>query len=151
MTLSSAFNIINSAFDANAAQTAAISRNISNSSTAGYSLKTANLATNSYGGVEVSSITRATNAALFEQMLAANSTSAQQAAVANGLTQLSATVSDSTSTSASSSTTTATGQSPSALLASLADGAADLRDLAERPDGRAIRRHCRLESDLFAE
>jgi flagellar hook-associated protein 1 FlgK len=119
MTLTSAFNIINSSFDANAAQTAAISRNIANSSTTGYTRKTANVAASADGGVEVTSITRATNAALQEQMLAANSTSAQQAAVANGLAQLSATVSDSTSTSASSSTTTATGQSPSAMLANL--------------------------------
>src|SRR3984957_11840571 len=99
MTLTSAFNIINSSFDANAAQTAAISRNIANSSTTGYTRKTANVAASADGGVEVTSITRATNAALQEQMLAANSTSAQQAAVANGLAQLSATVSDSTSTS----------------------------------------------------
>ncbi len=119
MTLSSAFNILNSAFDANAAQTAVISRNISNSSTTGYSLKTANLVTNAYGGVEVASITRATNSALQEQMLAANSQSAQQAAIANGLSQLSATVSDSSSSTSSSSTTTASGQSPSAMLANL--------------------------------
>ncbi len=119
MTLSSAFNILNSAFDANAAQTAVISRNISNSSTTGYSLKTANLVTNAYGGVEVASITRATNSALQDQMLAANSQSAQQSAIANGLSQLSATVSDSSSSTSSSSTTTASGQSPSAMLANL--------------------------------
>jgi flagellar hook-associated protein 1 len=119
MSLSTAFNIISSSFNANASQTAAISGNISNASTPGYSLKTANLTTNSYGGVEVSSITRATNDALLQQMLAANSTAADQSALANGLTQLSATVSDSASTSSSSSTTTASGQSPSAMLASL--------------------------------
>lgn len=119
MTLSSAFSIINSAFNANAAQTAVISRNISNSSTTGYSLKTANLVTNSYGGVEVASIARATNSALLDQMLAANSQSAQQSALANGLSQLSATVSDNASSSSSSSTTTASGQSPSAMLANL--------------------------------
>jgi flagellar hook-associated protein 1 FlgK len=119
MSLSSAFNIINSAFDANAAQTAAISRNISNANTQGYSLKTANLATNAYGGVEVASVTRATNAALLEQALASNSQSAQQSALAAGLTQLSATVSDSALSSSSTSTTTASGQSPSAMLASL--------------------------------
>jgi flagellar hook-associated protein 1 len=119
MSLSSAFNIINTAFDANASQTAAISRNISNASTPGYTLKTANLATNSFGGVEATSITRATNVALQDQMLAANSTAAQQSALANGLTQLSATVSDTASTSSSASATTASGQSPSAMLASL--------------------------------
>jgi flagellar hook-associated protein 1 FlgK len=119
MSLSSAFNIINTSFNANASQTAVISQNISNASATGYTLKTANLATNAYGGVEVSSITRATNVALQEQMLAATSTAAQQAALANGLTQLSATVSDSASTSGASSTTTASGQSPAALLAGL--------------------------------
>jgi flagellar hook-associated protein 1 FlgK len=120
MTLSSAFNIIDSSFNPNASQTAVISQNISNSSTTGYTLKTANLAASPYNGVEVSSITRATNVALQEQMLAASSTAAQQAALANGLTQLSATVSDSASTSSSSSsTTTASGQSPAALLAGL--------------------------------
>lgn len=119
MTLSSAFSIINSAFNANAAQTAVISRNISNSSTSGYSLKTANLATAAYGGVEVASITRATNSALLEQMLAANSQSAQQTALANGLSQLSATVSDNATTSSSTSTTGASGQSPAAMLANL--------------------------------
>jgi flagellar hook-associated protein 1 FlgK len=119
MSLSSAFSIINSSFNANANQTAVISRNISNASTTGYTLKTANLATNSYGGVEVSSITRATNTALQEQMLASTSTAAQQSAIANGLSQLSATVSDSASTSSTSSTTTASGQSPAAMLAGL--------------------------------
>src|SRR5579862_6418537 len=99
MTLSSAFSIINSAFNANSAQTAVISRNISNSGTTGYSLKTANLVTNGYGGVEVASVSRATNSALLEQMLAANSQSAQQSALANGLSQLSATVSDNATTS----------------------------------------------------
>lgn len=120
MSLSTAFNIINTSFNANASQTAVISNNISNANTTGYTLKTANLATNAYGGVEVSSITRATNVALQDQMLAANSTAAQQAALANGLTQLSATVSDSASTSSTStSTTTASGQSPAAMLANL--------------------------------
>jgi flagellar hook-associated protein 1 len=119
MSLSSAFNIINSSFNANASQTAVISRNISNASTPGYTLKTANLATSAYGGVEVSSITRSTNEALQGTMLSATSTAAQQAALANGLTQLSATVSDNASTSATSSATTATGQSPSAMLAGL--------------------------------
>ena len=119
MSLSSAFNIINSAFSANAAQTAIISSNIANTNTTGYSIKTANLAANVSGGVDVTSVTRATNVALQDQMLAASSQSAEQSALANGLSQLSATVSDSASTSSTASTTTASGQSPSALLASL--------------------------------
>src|SRR5260370_10940994 len=119
MSLSSAFNIINTAFNANAAQTAIVSNNVANANTTGYSLKTANLATNSFGGVEIASVTRATNVALQDQMLAANSESAAQSALAKGLTQLSATVSDNSSTSTSTATNTASGQSPAAKLANL--------------------------------
>jgi flagellar hook-associated protein 1 len=119
MTLSSAFTIINSAFDSNAAQTAAVSRNITNANKTGYTIKTANLGTTSYGGAEVTSITRATNTALLDQMLAANSQAAQQSALATGLTQLSATVSDNSSVASSDTATTASGQSPAALLAGL--------------------------------
>jgi flagellar hook-associated protein 1 len=119
MTLSSAFTIINSAFDSNAAQTAAVSRNITNANKTGYTIKTANINTTSYGGAEVTSITRATNSALLDQMLAANSQAAQQSALATGLTQLSATVSDNASSASSDTATTASGQSPAALLAGL--------------------------------
>src|ERR1700732_4521718 len=84
MSLSSAFNIINTAFNANAAQTAITSNNVANANTTGYSLKTANLATNSFGGVEITSVTRATNVALQDQMLAANSESAAQSARVHG-------------------------------------------------------------------
>ncbi|MGD0722437.1 MAG: flagellar basal body protein, partial [Roseiarcus sp.] len=135
MTLSSAFNIINSAFNANAAQTAVISNNVANANTAGYSLKTANVAFSVYGGVEVTSITRAANAALQEQMLAANSQSAAQSALAAGLTKLSATVSDGASTSSSSTTSTASGQSPAAMLASLESA---LQNYAASPTSPAV-------------
>ncbi len=47
MSLSSAFNIINSAFVANAAQSAVIASNISNASTTGYSREIANVVTTS--------------------------------------------------------------------------------------------------------
>ena len=135
MSLSSAFNIINSAFNANAAQTAVISNNVSNSATAGYSLKTANLAFSPYGGVDVTSITRATNTALQEQMLAANSQSAAQSALADGLTQLSATVSDNASTSSTATTATASGRSPAAMLASLESA---LQTYAASPTNPAV-------------
>ena len=119
MSLSSAFNIINTAFNANSAQSAIVSNNVANANTTGYSLRTANLATNAFGGVDVVSVTRATNVALQDQMLAANSESAAQAALAEGLTQLSATVSDNSTTSTDASTSMASGQSPSAKLANL--------------------------------
>jgi flagellar hook-associated protein 1 FlgK len=135
MSLSSAFNIINSAFNANAAQTAVISNNVANANSTGYSLKTANVAFSVYGGVEVTSISRAANAALQEQMLAANSQSAAQSALAAGLTQLSATVSDGASTSSSSTTSTASGQSPAAMLANLQSA---LQTYAASPTSPAV-------------
>ncbi len=51
MSLSAALNIINSAFVANAAQSAVISSNISNAGTKGYAREIANLVTTSGGGV----------------------------------------------------------------------------------------------------
>ncbi len=118
MSLSSAFNIISSSFVANAAQTALISSNIANANTKGYSTKTANVATAPYGGVEVSSITRAADSALLDQVLQSTSQSASQQALSKGLTTLAATVSDSASAS-SSSGSTQSGQSPSAMLSNL--------------------------------
>ena len=58
MSLSAAFNIISSSFAANAAQTAVVSNNIANANTPGYSREVANLATISYGGVDVASVKR---------------------------------------------------------------------------------------------
>ena len=68
MSLSTAFNVISSSFAANAAQTAAVSNNIANVNTPGYSREIANVVTNAYGGSDVASITREANAALLEQV-----------------------------------------------------------------------------------
>jgi flagellar hook-associated protein 1 len=118
MSLTSALNIINSSFVTNAAQTALISSNITNANTPGYSLKTANIATTSYGGAEVVSISRAADAALLDQVLSATSQAASQQALSNGLTTLAQTTSDSSSSSTSSGATE-DGDSPSAMLSNL--------------------------------
>ena len=76
MSLSAALNIINSAFVANAAQSAVISSNISNAGTKNYAREIANLITTSGGGVQVASVGREANAALLEQV----NTSTSQAA-----------------------------------------------------------------------
>jgi flagellar hook-associated protein FlgK len=68
MTLSSAFNIINSAFVVTAAQSATISNNITNASTPGYSREIANVVDNPYGGADVASIMREANSALLDQV-----------------------------------------------------------------------------------
>ena len=118
MSLSTAFNIITSSFAANAAQTAVVSNNIANVNTTGYSKEVANLVANSYGGVDVASVTRLANAALTEQVSTSTSQAASQQAIANGLSTLAATVNDSSATS-STSGATQNGASPSAMLANL--------------------------------
>ncbi len=118
MTLSAAFNIISSSFAANAKQTAVVSNNVANANTSGYSRETANVLTNSYGGVDVASVTRVANAALAQQATTSAAEAAAQQAVSDGLTALAATVNDSASAS-STSGTNQNGASPSAMLANL--------------------------------
>ncbi|HEY1453992.1 MAG TPA: flagellar hook-associated protein FlgK, partial [Roseiarcus sp.] len=118
MSLSTAFNVISSSFAVNSAQSAVVSNNIANANTPGYSREIANVATNSYGGAEVASITREANAALLEQVLSSASQAAAQQAISDGLTTLAATVDDSSSAS-STSGANQNGASPSAMLANL--------------------------------
>ena len=118
MTLSSAFNIINSAFVATAAQSATISNNITNANTPGYSREIANVVDNPYGGADVASIIREANSALTDQVNSSTSESASQSAIAAGLATLAQTVSDS-ATATSAAGATQSGASPSAMLANL--------------------------------
>src|SRR5579862_2555408 len=113
MSLSTAFTIANSAFITNAAQSAIISQNIANANTPGYSTETANVGTNSYGGVEVDSTTRDANAALQMQVGVSTSESARTQAISTALGLLAQTVNDSSS-SASATGATQNGASPSA-------------------------------------
>ncbi len=118
MSLSSAFNIISSSFSANAAQTAVVSKNIANVNTSGYSREVVGLVTTSYGGVDVASVNRIANSALADQVSTSTAEAAAQQAIANGLSTLAATVSDSSSAT-SSSGADQNGASPSAMLANL--------------------------------
>jgi flagellar hook-associated protein 1 len=118
MSLSTAFNVISSSFAATAAQTAAVSNNIANVNTPGYSREIANVVTNSYGGADVASITREANAALLEQVSTSTSQAAAQQAISDGLTTLAQTVDDSSSAT-STSGSQQNGASPSAMLANL--------------------------------
>ena len=116
MTLSSAFNIINTSFNAIATQSSTIASNVANANTPGYSRQVANLATTAYNGVTVESITREANVALTAQLNSTTSEAAAQAAISNAMTTLAATVSDS-STSTSSTGSLQNGNSPYAQLA----------------------------------
>src|SRR5271168_2267207 len=118
MSLSTAFNVISSSFAVNSAQTAVVSNNIANANTPGYSREIANVATNSYGGADVASVTREANAALLEQVSSSTSQAATQQAISDGLSTLAATVDDSSSAS-STSGANQNGASPSAMLANL--------------------------------
>ena len=118
MSLSTAYNIISSAFVSTAAQSAVISSNISNANTTGYNRQIANVVTNAYGGSDVLSVTREANSALLEQVNASTSAAAAQQALATGLATLAQTVSDSSS-STSTSGADQNGNSPSAMLANL--------------------------------
>ena len=118
MSLSTALNILNSAFVSNAAQSAVISSNISNASAKGYNREIANVITNYTGGSDVVSVTREANAALLDQLNTSTSQAAYEQALSEGLTTLANTVSDSVSASSSSGATT-NGNSPSAMIANL--------------------------------
>jgi flagellar hook-associated protein 1 FlgK len=118
MTLSSAYNIINSAFVVNAAQSATISNNITNAATPGYSREITNVVDNPYGGADVASIIREANSALTDQVNSSTSESAAQSAISAGLATLAQTVSDSATATAASGATQS-GASPSAMLANL--------------------------------
>jgi flagellar hook-associated protein 1 len=127
MSLSTAFNVISSSFGANAAQIAVVSNNIANVNTPGYSREIANAVTNSYGGVDVASVTREANAELLEQVSSSTSQAAMQQAISNGLSTLAATVDDSSSAS-STSGADQNGASPSAMLSHLQSALATYED-----------------------
>ena len=98
MGLSTALSVAQSSIAAVSAEAAVVSRNIGGvNSTGTYNEKTANVETTLDGGVQVVSVTRAQNQALFDGMLAATASSATQTALASGLTTLQETVGDTSS------------------------------------------------------
>lgn len=115
MNLSSAANIAQSGLSTVAAEVSVLSRNISgNSDTTIYSRKIANVSTTSAGS-QVISVTRASNQAVFDNMLSATAASATQDAISAGLDSLNQTIGD----VSSSTSTTSNASSPAALLGNL--------------------------------
>jgi len=117
MSLSSSFNILDTAFAAFATQSSTIATNIANANTPGYTRQAANLTTTDYGGVSVISVTRNADDALSAQADLAASEAASQSAISQGLTTLAQTVSD--SSQATSTGALQNGNSPAALLGNL--------------------------------
>ncbi len=118
MTISSTLNILNTSFGAIGAQSATIASNIANANVAGYSRQIANLGTDVFGGVSVFSVTRDADAALAAKLNNATSDAAAQNAIADGLTSLARTVSD--SSTATSTGAYKNGNSPSAMIGNFA-------------------------------
>jgi flagellar hook-associated protein 1 len=119
VTLSSAFNIINSAFTTIGTQSSTIASNVANANTPGYSREIANQVTDPFGGSEIASVTRVADDALLDQVNSATSDSSMQSAISAGLSTLAQTVSD--SSSSTSSGALSNGNSPSAMLANFDD------------------------------
>jgi flagellar hook-associated protein 1 FlgK len=102
------------------AEISVLSRNISGASdTSIYSEKTANVITGPGGASQVASITRATNQAVFQNLLGATSANATQSALLSGINTLNETIGNLSSSSSSS--TTSSASSPSALLSNFTD------------------------------
>lgn len=119
MGLSATLNIAQSSLATNAALSSLVSRNIAGVNDPGYSRKIANITTIFGGAGSLVSVSRATDAALFRNLLSSTADAASSTAQANGLDQLEQTVRVG-SISQSSSTTT-TGNSPATLLGTLSD------------------------------
>jgi flagellar hook-associated protein 1 FlgK len=94
MSLSVGLDVALSGLAATSEQTSVVSRNVARANDPQATRKSANIVTSPNGGVRVASITRASNSALLEKMLSANSASAQQQAMVDLLDKLDQTVSD---------------------------------------------------------
>jgi len=120
MSLSSAASLAQSGLNTVTAEISVLSRNISGASdTSIYSEKTANVITGPGGASQVASITRATNQAVFQNLLGATSANATQSALLPGINTLNETIGNLSSSSSSS--TTSSASSPSALLSNFTD------------------------------
>ncbi|MCI0600225.1 MAG: flagellar hook-associated protein FlgK [Beijerinckiaceae bacterium] len=132
MSLSSAARIAQSGLNTVTAEAAILSRNISGANgTAAYARKIANVIS-TQGGSQLVSVSRASNLAVFGNMLSATSANAAQEALAAGLEKLSRTIGD---VSSSGSGTALDGSSPAALLSHFANA---LQSYAASPSNSAL-------------
>ncbi len=115
MGLSTSALIAQSGLNTISAEASVLSRNIAGANDTGiYSLKIANVIS-TLGGSQVESITRASNQAVFDNLLSTTSANATQQALSSGLDQLNQTIGDVSNTSSS---TDSTAVSPESLLSS---------------------------------
>src|SRR3990172_11744626 len=94
MSLSVGLDVALSGLSTTAEQTAVVSRNVARAGDPHASRKTANLVTLPGGGVKLASVTRASNAALFDKMLGATSDAGTQRVLLEALNRLDETIND---------------------------------------------------------
>ena len=94
MTLSVGLNAALSGLATTAEQTAVVSRNVARAGDPYASRKTANLVTLPGGGVKLASITRTSDAALFDKMLVATSSAGTKQTIVDALDRLDQTIND---------------------------------------------------------
>ncbi len=132
MSLSASLSIAQSALASAAAQSTVLSRNIGNVNSPGYSRKTAGVVTTQNGSSTVASIQRATDAALLANVLKAQSASAAQSALADGLTKIENSLGLNSASNTSTANAAAAGdQSPSTKISNLTSA---LETYASAPD-----------------
>jgi flagellar hook-associated protein 1 FlgK len=94
MSLTSGLDVARSSLAVSAEQTALVSRNVARAGDAGASRKIANIVTAPDGGVRLASITRVTDSALFNNMLAATSDASGQQVIVAALDRFDETIGD---------------------------------------------------------
>lgn len=124
MSLTAAFNTARSSLQNTSTRLSVSASNVAAADSASASRKIAVVTTTGDGGAKVVSITRATDSALFDKMLSSTSSSAQLAAIDDGLTVLQQTVGDTESET-----------SPAALLGTFSDA---LTAASNAPDDAAL-------------
>src|SRR5215207_6560293 len=135
MTLSIGLDAALSGLATTSDQTSVVSRNVARAGEPGASRKIANLVTLPGGGVKLASITRVSNAALYDKLLGATSDAGARQAIADALNRLDGTVND-----------PELDASPAALVGKLAD--AIQRYAAAPQDAAAARSAVAAASDL---
>lgn len=92
MSLTAALNSARNSLTVRSAETNVVSRNIAGVNEAGYSRKSAELAVEPSGGVQLLQITRSADDALFSRVVRTNSDSSMQSAMLDGINRLQQTV-----------------------------------------------------------
>ena len=134
MSLSSTLSLANSSLANSAAQSSILSSNIANVNNPDYSRRSAGTITQLPGSVLLGPTQRATDTALLQSLLAAQSASSSSQAASDGLTKIADTLGLDTTSSTSGASATVD-QSPSTLIGNLQNA---LQQYAAQPDDPSL-------------